>query len=130
MQKYQILHVIPAEIYISIITSSSIRHNFAKLGLDKASTDGELVNCINICNVPNTTKHVLLKYLKTATAANKFLEEISGKTANFRKLHDDDSTVCYILNLNTEDTFAVKDGEYVMFFCKNLYGLTDTIGCQ
>ena len=48
-------------------------------------------------------KHVLLNRLKITTTRDKFLEELARKDSNFRNLHDYDSTVCYILNCNSED---------------------------
>ncbi len=78
-----------------------------KLRLNKASTYGEIVVC-DIFNVPNDAKHVLLNCLKTTTTRDKFFEELSRKDSNFTNLHCDDSTVSYILNLNTEDISVVN----------------------
>ena len=73
-----------------------------KIRLDKSSTYGELV-VYDTSNVPTDTKHVFLNCLKTSTAIDKFLKEISREDGKFRNLHDGDCIVRYLPNLNTED---------------------------
>ncbi len=46
--------------------------------------------------------------LKPHLLGTNSLKNSPEKICNFRNLHDDDSIVCYILNLNTEDIYVVN----------------------